>query len=55
MTLSHINPSIYEMHDFKDREVTFDNILRVIHPGDLNFVVKAEAFLTHFFSKNINH
>ena len=54
MTLSNINPTIYEMHDFNGREATFDDILRVIHPEDLDFVVKAEAFLTHFFSKNIN-
>lgn len=53
MTLSNVNPSIYDLHNFTEKEVLFDDVLGVIHPEDLDFVVKAEAFLTHFFAKNI--
>ena len=54
MTLSNVNPTVYELHNFEGREVVFDDILSVIHPEDLDFVIKAEAFLTDFFSKKIN-
>lgn len=53
MSLSHISPSIYEYHDFDPETINFNSILSAIHPEDIEFVVKAEAFLTRFFSENI--
>jgi DNA-binding CsgD family transcriptional regulator len=53
MSLSHISPSLYEMHGFDPETLTFNEVLSAIHPEDINFVVKAEAFLTNFFYENI--
>ncbi len=53
MSLSQISPSLYEMHDFDPETITFNDILGAIHPDDIDFVIKAEAFLTRFFSEEI--
>ncbi|MFA9191316.1 LuxR C-terminal-related transcriptional regulator [Flavobacterium sp. FZUC8N2.13] len=53
MSLSHISPSIYEMHGFNPESITFNDVLGAIHPEDINFVIKAEDFLTKFFSDTI--
>lgn len=53
MSVSHVSPSIYEMHGFNPETVTFNEVLDAIHPDDIKFVVKAEAFLTKFFYENI--
>ena len=53
MSLSYISPSIYELHDFDPETLSFNNILAAIHPEDLDFVIKAEAFLTKFFNEKI--
>ncbi len=53
MSLSHISPSLYEMHGFDSNNVTINDILETIHPDDVEFVVKAEAFLTKFFYEKI--
>ncbi|PRZ23305.1 LuxR C-terminal-related transcriptional regulator [Flavobacterium granuli] len=54
MSLSHISPSFYEIHGFDPETISFNDILGAIHPEDIDFVVKAEAFLTHFFSEKIS-
>lgn len=53
MSLSHINPAIYETHGFSPETVTFNSILEVIHPEDINYVISAEAFLTKLFCETI--
>lgn len=53
MSLSHISPSLYEMHDFDPETITFNHVLGAIHPDDIEFVVKAEDFLTRFFSEKV--
>jgi DNA-binding CsgD family transcriptional regulator len=53
MSLSNISPSFYEMHGFDPKIISFNDVLEAIHPEDIDFVVKAEAFLTHFFSEKI--
>lgn len=53
MSLSHISPSLFQLHDFDPETITFNEVLGAIHPDDINFVVKAEAFLTKFFYENI--
>lgn len=53
MSLSHISPSIYDIHNLDPQTISFNGILGAIHPEDLNFVIKAEAFLTKFFYENI--
>lgn len=54
MSLSHISPALYDMHGFDPENTSFNDILSAIHPEDLEFVIKAEDFLTHFFSENID-
>jgi DNA-binding CsgD family transcriptional regulator len=53
MSLSHISPSLYEMHGFNPETLNFNEVLGAIHPDDIDFVVKAEAFLTNFFYNKI--
>ena len=53
MSLSDISPSLYEIHDFEPETITFNDVLGAIHPDDVNFVIKAEAFLTKFFLERI--
>jgi DNA-binding CsgD family transcriptional regulator len=53
MSLSHISPAITEIHGFNPETVTFNNILGAIHPDDIDFVAKAEAFSTEFFYKKL--
>jgi DNA-binding CsgD family transcriptional regulator len=53
MSLSHICPSLYEMHGFDPETLTFNDVLGAIHPDDIDFVRKAETFLTNFFYENI--
>lgn len=53
MSLSHISPSIYEIHDFTPETISFNSVLATIHPEDLDFVIRAEAFLTNFFYEKI--
>ncbi|GEM65296.1 hypothetical protein SF1_32780 [Sphingobacterium faecium NBRC 15299] len=54
MSLSHVSPGIEEIHGLDIDRVTFNDVLATIHPDDIDFVVKAEAFLTRFFSENIS-
>lgn len=53
MSLSHISPSLSEMHGFDPNTLTFNDVLGAIHPEDIDFVIKAEAFLTKFFYENV--
>ncbi|WP_306350518.1 LuxR C-terminal-related transcriptional regulator [Flavobacterium sp. '19STA2R22 D10 B1'] len=53
MSLSHISPSIYDMHGFDPDTLTFNDILGAIHPDDIDFVIKSEAFLTTFFLEKV--
>lgn len=43
MSISHVSPSITEIHGFDPKTVTFDDVLHTIHPDDMEFVSKAEA------------
>ncbi|MNK05986.1 Oxygen regulatory protein NreC [compost metagenome] len=53
MSISDISPSLYDMHDFDPETINFNDLLGAIHPDDLNFVIKAEAFLTKFFMEKV--
>lgn len=53
MGLSNVSASIEELTGFDPDTVTFTDILGAIHPDDVDFVVKAEAFLTRFFNETI--
>jgi len=46
-SLSHVSPSIKDIHGFDPKTVTFDDIINSIHPDDLDYVAKAEE-------KNLN-
>lgn len=54
MSLSQISPSVNDIQGFNPETLSFDHILNSIHPEDLDFVIKAEAFLTHFFFKKLS-
>ena len=53
MSLSNVSQSIYDIHGFEPNTVTFDDILRSIHPDDIEFVSQAEAANIDFLYKNI--
>ncbi len=53
MSLSHVSPSNFEMFDFDPETLSFNQVLATIHPDDIEFVVKAEAFLTKFFYEKV--
>ena len=53
MELSNISPSISDLIGFDPDTVTFNDVLGSIHPDDLDFVVKAEEFLTRFFYETV--
>lgn len=55
MTLSHISPAIYEIQGFDSETVSFNDILGAVHPEDIDFVARAEAFSTNFFYKKIGY
>ncbi|CAA9201205.1 LuxR C-terminal-related transcriptional regulator [Flavobacterium collinsii] len=54
MSLSHISPAIYDMHGFDQETFTLNDVIGVIHPEDIEFVIKAEAFLTKFFQEKVD-
>lgn len=53
MSLSHMSRSLFEMHGFDAETICFNDILGAIHPEDIEFVVKAEGFLTKFFDEKV--
>lgn len=55
MTISHISPEITGIHGFNRETVSFNDILGAIHPDDVDFVTKAEAFSTNFFFNQIGY
>lgn len=54
MSLSHMSSSLFDMHGFDPETINFNDILGAIHPDDIDFVIKAEAFLTKFFNENVS-
>ncbi len=42
MSLSHVSPSIMDIHGLNPETVSFYDILGTIHPDDMSFVAKAE-------------
>lgn len=42
MSISHVSPSIKSIHGFDPDTVTFDDIIKTIHPEDMDFVANAE-------------
>ncbi|HKO78601.1 MAG TPA: LuxR C-terminal-related transcriptional regulator, partial [Flavobacterium sp.] len=53
MSLSHISPSIFDIHGFNPDTVAFNDILSAIHPDDVKFVVNAEKAMENFFYKDL--
>lgn len=53
MSLSHISPSHLDLFGFDPETMNFNTVLSAIHPDDVEFVVKAEAFLTKFFYEKV--
>jgi len=53
MSLSHVKPSIQHILGLDPEKIAFKDVLEAIHPDDMDFVVKAEAFLGNFFFKNV--
>lgn len=53
-SISHISQSIEEIHGLCPKTTTFNDIIKSIHPEDLNFVLKAEAASLDFIFENID-
>ena len=47
-SLSHVSPSIQDIHGFDPETVTFDDIINSIHPDDMDFVANAEEANLNF-------
>ncbi|WP_353132980.1 LuxR C-terminal-related transcriptional regulator [Pseudopedobacter sp.] len=45
MSLSHMSPLVKNIHGLDPDQVTFNDILDLIHPDDINFVAKVEAYI----------
>jgi len=54
MAISHISASLYEMHGFEPEDLSFNDLLAAIHPEDIGFVIKAEAFIAKFFVEKMS-
>lgn len=52
-SISHISPSIQDIHGFDPQTVTLDDIIKSIHPEDMNFVAKAEEDNINFLFNTI--
>lgn len=52
-SLSHVSPSIQDIHGFDPETVTFDDIINSIHPDDMDFVAKAEEANLNFLYNTI--
>ena len=53
MSLSHVSPSHFDLFGFDPQTMTFNTVLSAIHPDDVEFVVKAEAFLSKYFYEKV--
>ncbi len=53
MSISHISPSIYQIHNFEEGNVVFDDILKTLHPDDIDFISKTEAAIAYYLYENI--
>lgn len=53
MSISHVSPTISEIHGFNSEMISFNDILEAIHPEDIEFVSKAEKLSTDFFYEKI--
>ncbi len=53
MSISHISPSIYDIHNLEPGNVVFDDILNTLHPDDIDFISITEATLANFFYEEI--
>lgn len=49
MTLTNVSSSIADIHGLNPTVVTFNDILEMIHPDDIDFVSKAEHKVIHKF------
>lgn len=54
MSLSHISPSIYDIHNFDLGKVLFNDILNTLHPEDIEFISKTEIALANFLYENFD-
>lgn len=53
MSISHVSPSIMEIHGLNPDTVTFADILGTIDPNEMDFVARAEKSAIHFFYKTV--
>ena len=54
LSLSHVSPSIKEIHGFDPTTVKFNDILLTMHPEEMDFVTNAEASVAAFFLNNLS-
>lgn len=51
MTVSNMSASVKEIHGLDPQTATFNDILNLIHPDDVDFVSKAESTIIQMFQK----
>lgn len=52
-SLSHVTPSIQEITGLDPEKITFKDIIDGVHPDDMEYVQKAEAYLSDYNFKHI--
>ncbi|RNA63549.1 LuxR family transcriptional regulator [Chryseobacterium nematophagum] len=53
MSISNASSSINEIHDLKSELISYNDILALIHPGDMDFVHQAENRIIEMFKTQI--
>jgi DNA-binding CsgD family transcriptional regulator len=53
MKISNMTPSVKEIHGLDPETITFDDILSMIHPDDVEYVSRAEQKLNELFNHQI--
>src|SRR4051812_43344515 len=54
LSISHVSPSIKDIHGFDPESVSFNDILLTMHPDEMEFVTNAEASVAAFFLNNLD-
>lgn len=53
MRVSHMSSSVKEIHGLEPETATFNDILSLIHPEDVDYVTKAEEKVIQFFRSEV--
>lgn len=54
MSLSNVSAEIYDVHGLNPETVTFNDVLKTIHPEDIEFVSNVENAIANFFRDKLS-